>query len=43
MSYRAGDDPNFRGRGNRSSGDFFTAAPNIDHSQEFVKLDLQGG
>ena len=39
----AGDDPNFRGRGNRSSGDFFTAAPNIDHSQEFVKQDLQGG
>lgn len=29
----AGDDPNFRGRGNRSSGDLFGAAPNIDHSQ----------
>ena len=28
-----GDDPNFRGRGNRSSGDIFAAAPNIDHSQ----------
>ena len=38
-----GDDPNFRGRGNRSSGDAFTAAPNIDHSQDFVKRDLQGG
>jgi hypothetical protein len=38
----AGDDPNFGGRGNRSSGDFFTAAPNIDHSQDFVKRDLQG-
>lgn len=38
----AGDDPNFRGRGNRSSGDFFTAAPNVDHSQDFVKRDLQG-
>lgn len=37
-----GDDPNFRGRGNRSSGDIFAAAPNIDHSQEFVKRDLQG-
>ena len=37
-----GDDPNFRGRGNRSSGDIFSAAPNIDHSQEFVKRDLQG-
>jgi hypothetical protein len=28
-----GDDANFRGRGNRSSGDLFAAAPNIDHSQ----------
>ena len=35
-----GDDPNFRGRGNRSSGDAFPAAPNIDHSQDFVKQDL---
>lgn len=35
-----GDDPNFRGRGNRSSGDIFSAAPNIDHSQEFVKRDV---
>lgn len=35
-----GDDPNFRGKGNRSSGDHFSAAPNIDHSQDFVKRDL---
>lgn len=35
-----GDDPNFRGKGNRSSGDHFLAAPNIDHSQDFVKRDL---
>lgn len=35
-----GDDPNFRGRGNRSSGDHFAAAPNIDHSQAHVKQDL---
>lgn len=34
------DDPHFQGRGNRSSGDFFHAAPNIDHSQEFVRRDL---
>lgn len=35
-----GDDGNFHGRGNRSSGDHFAAAPNIDHSQGFVKRDL---
>uniref|UniRef100_A0A0D6R490 Alpha-amylase n=1 Tax=Araucaria cunninghamii TaxID=56994 RepID=A0A0D6R490_ARACU len=34
------DDPHFQGRGNRSSGDFFHAAPNIDHSQEFVRRDI---
>ncbi|KAK3237429.1 alpha-amylase [Cymbomonas tetramitiformis] len=34
------DDPNFQGRGGRSSGDFFTAAPNIDHSQDFVRRDI---
>eukprot|EP00899_Mesostigma_viride_P025601 jgi/Mesvir1/6225/Mv00904-RA.2 len=34
------DDPNFRGQGNHSSGDFFTAAPNIDHSQPFVQKDI---
>lgn len=34
------DDAHFQGRGNRSSGDFFHAAPNIDHSQEFVRRDL---
>ncbi|KAI3435981.1 hypothetical protein D9Q98_002039 [Chlorella vulgaris] len=36
-----GDDQTFRGRGNRSSGKIFAAAPNIDHSQDFVKRDLQ--
>ncbi|GMJ13462.1 ALPHA-AMYLASE-LIKE 3, alpha-amylase-like 3 [Hibiscus trionum] len=35
-----GDDPHFQGRGNKSSGDNFHAAPNIDHSQEFVRKDL---
>ncbi|KAK7407343.1 hypothetical protein VNO78_09181 [Psophocarpus tetragonolobus] len=35
------DDPYFQGRGNRSSGDNFHAAPNIDHSQEFVRKDLK--
>eukprot|EP00899_Mesostigma_viride_P015605 jgi/Mesvir1/24045/Mv10779-RA.1 len=34
------DDPNYRGRGNPSSGDFFTAAPNIDHSQLVVQRDI---
>lgn len=34
------DDPHFQGAGNKSSGDFFHAAPNIDHSQEFVRRDL---
>ncbi|XP_021299560.1 alpha-amylase 3, chloroplastic isoform X1 [Herrania umbratica] len=36
-----GDDPHFQGRGNKSSGDNFHAAPNIDHSQEFVRKDLK--
>ncbi|KAJ1386029.1 Glycosyl hydrolase, family 13, catalytic domain [Sesbania bispinosa] len=36
-----GDDPHFQGRGNKSSGDTFHAAPNIDHSQEFVRRDLE--
>ncbi|KAI3779245.1 hypothetical protein L2E82_08872 [Cichorium intybus] len=36
-----GDDPHFQGRGNKSSGDNFHAAPNIDHSQEFVRRDLK--
>ncbi|PPD80661.1 hypothetical protein GOBAR_DD22412 [Gossypium barbadense] len=31
----------FEGRGNKSSGDNFHAAPNIDHSQEFVRKDLK--
>lgn len=35
------DDPNFHGRGNLSSGDFFHAAPNVDHSQEFVRKDIK--
>ena len=34
------DDPHFGGQGNQSQGDFFHAAPNIDHSQEFVKKDI---
>jgi len=34
------DDPHFGGQGNQSSGDFFHAAPNIDHSQDFVKRDI---
>ncbi|KAG5604180.1 hypothetical protein H5410_025672 [Solanum commersonii] len=29
------------GRGNKSSGDNFHAAPNIDHSQEFVRKDIR--
>ncbi|XWS34048.1 hypothetical protein CRYUN_Cryun21dG0005700 [Craigia yunnanensis] len=36
-----GDDPHFQGRGNKSSGDNFHAAPNIDHSQDFVRKDLK--
>ncbi|VFQ91977.1 unnamed protein product [Cuscuta campestris] len=35
------DDPNFQGRGNPSSGDIFHAAPNIDHSQGFVRKDIK--
>nr|XP_009412382.1 PREDICTED: alpha-amylase 3, chloroplastic [Musa acuminata subsp. malaccensis] len=35
------DDPHFQGRGNKSSGDNFHAAPNIDHSQDFVRRDLK--
>ncbi|KAG8077725.1 hypothetical protein GUJ93_ZPchr0007g5373 [Zizania palustris] len=35
------DDPHFHGRGSKSSGDNFHAAPNIDHSQEFVRSDLK--
>lgn len=34
------DDPHFQGRGNKSSGDNFHAAPNIDHSQDFVRNDI---
>ena len=36
-----GDDPNYRGRGNRSTGISFDAAPNIDHTQEFVRNDIK--
>ncbi|GKU97338.1 hypothetical protein SLEP1_g10500 [Rubroshorea leprosula] len=35
------DDPNFQGQGNPSSGDIFHAAPNIDHSQDFVRRDIK--
>ena len=34
------NDPNFQGTGNYSSGEIFYAAPNIDHSQSFVRNDL---
>lgn len=30
-----------QGRGNKSSGDNFHAAPNIDHSQDFVRKDIK--
>lgn len=36
-----GDDRNFGGRGGASSGELFPAAPNIDHSQSFVKSDIK--
>jgi hypothetical protein len=36
----AGDQAEYGGRGNLSSGESFGAAPNIDHSQDFVKRDL---
>ena len=35
-----GDDRNFGGRGGASSGELFPAAPNVDHSQNFVKSDV---
>lgn len=35
-----GNDRNFRGRGNHKHGDFFNAAPNIDHSNERVQNDI---
>lgn len=35
------DDPHFQGRGNKSSGEHFHAAPNIDHSQDFVRKDIK--
>jgi len=36
-----GNDPSYRGRGNRKSEDIWSGAPNIDHSQEFVARDLE--
>ena len=35
------DNHQFGGQGNHNSGDDFTAAPNIDHSQAFVREDLK--
>ena len=35
------DDRKFAGRGGPSSGDPFPAAPNIDHTQTFVKADIK--
>ena len=32
-----GDDHTFKGKGNPSTGDFFHAAPNVDHTQRFVR------
>lgn len=34
-------DGTIQGRGNKSSGDNFHAAPNIDHSQDFVRKDIK--
>lgn len=34
------DDWNFGGQGHPSEGDHFTAAPNIDHQQDFVRRDI---
>ena len=36
-----GDDRTFGGRGSPSSGELFPAAPNVDHSQSFVKEDIK--
>lgn len=35
-----GDHYEFRGRGNEATGDPFLAAPNLDHTADFVKHDL---
>ena len=35
-----GNDLNFQGKGNHKDFSFFNAAPNIDHSQEYVRNDL---
>lgn len=34
------NDPNFGGKGNRGEGECIHCAPNIDHSQDFVKKDV---
>ena len=34
------NDPNFGGKGNRGEGECIHCAPNIDHSQDFVKRDI---
>ena len=34
------NDPNFGGKGNHGEGDCIHCAPNIDHSQDFVKKDI---
>lgn len=34
------NDKNFRGRGNPKGHDMFHAAPNIDHTQDFVQRDI---
>ena len=36
------NNPQFGGTGNLDSGDDYEAAPNIDHTQEFVQKDLVG-
>ncbi|KAH6756307.1 hypothetical protein C2S53_003476 [Perilla frutescens var. hirtella] len=37
------DDPNFQGCGNSSTGDIYHAAPDIDHSQDFVGKAIKKG
>lgn len=35
-----GNDPSFRGRGNKKSQMIWSGAPNVDHSQDFVQEDI---
>ena len=35
------ENPDFGGRGNRGTGEDYLPAPNIDHTQEFVRNDLK--